>query len=67
MDGILSCKLGLFLNFGARQVEVKQKVKGAQGTIRLSCHPVKKGFSLGASGESTCLESGVEFRKGLAR
>ena len=27
IDGILSCQLGLFLNFGARKVEVKPRVK----------------------------------------
>ncbi len=55
------------MNFGARQVEVKQKVKGAQGTTRLSCHPVKKGFSLGAIDKSTWLGQSVEFREGLVR
>ena len=27
MDGILSCELGLLLNFGARKVEVMQKAE----------------------------------------
>ena len=45
IDGILSCHLGLLLNFGARKVEVKRKIKELRERPRLSCHPVKKGFA----------------------
>ncbi len=45
IDGILSCELGLLLNFGARKVEVRRKVTQLRERPVYPVNPVKKGMS----------------------